>query len=305
MDHSFPLSIMDLSAERLQALSPQLRRAARFILENPGDVATRSQRHVAELSQIPAPTYTRLARAVGLQNYDQLRDLCREDVLRNKTMLADRAKSLISKVNENAEEPSLIGRHATTAIRNLEHFVEQTDANKLSVAARLLADARRVVLIGEMSSRGLMDYASYIANMSLTGWKVLGRAGEGLSSELADLGSRDACVVTAVNPYSTRSLKIAKHVVDAKVPVVAITDNALSPLVTLADYSFFVDTKSPQFFPSHVALMVVLEALVDMVIRERGTEAQKHIAAVERQNHILNEYWQENLATNKGELNYE
>ena len=56
---------------------------------------------------------------------------------------------------------------------------------------------------------------------------------------------------------------------------------------------------------SHVALMVVLEALVDMVTRERGTEAQKHIAAVERQNHILNEYWQENLATNKGELNYE
>jgi|TARA_A200000113_G_scaffold155886_1_gene140604 hypothetical protein len=51
--------------------------------------------------------------------------------------------------------------------------------------------------------------------------------------------------------------------------------------------------------------MVVLEALVDMVTRERGTEAQKHIAAVERQNQILNEYWQENLATNKGELNYE
>ena len=42
-----------------------------------------------------------------------------------------------------------------------------------------------------------------------------------------------------------------------------------------------------------------------MVIGERGTEAQKHIAAVERQNHILNELWQENLATNKGELNYE
>jgi hypothetical protein len=51
--------------------------------------------------------------------------------------------------------------------------------------------------------------------------------------------------------------------------------------------------------------MVVLEALVDMVIRERGTEAQKHIAAVDRQNHILKEYWQEALATNKGESNYE
>ena len=301
MSQAHPVKLMDLSSERLQALSPQLRRAARFIVEHSGDVATRSQRHISAVSQLPAPTFTRLARAVGLQSYDQLRDLCRDDVLRNKTILADRAKSLIAEVNENAEEPSLIARHAASAIHNLQRVVEQTDPDRLTNAARLLADARRVVLIGEMSARGLMDYVSYMVNMSLTGWKVLDRAGESLSSELAFLGSEDACIVTAVSPYSTRSLKIVRHIVEAGIPVVAITDNALSPLVSLADHSFFVVTESPQFFPSHVALMVVLEVLIDMVIRERGIEAQKHIAAVERQNHKLNEYWQEDLATNKGE----
>ena len=301
MSQAYPVKLMDLSSERLQALSPQLRRAARFIVEHSGDVATRSQRHISAVSQLPAPTFTRLARAVGLQSYDQLRDLCREDVLRNKTILADRAKSLIAEVNENAEEPSLIARHAASAIHNLQRVVEQTDPDRLTNAARLLADARRVVLIGEMSARGLMDYVSYMVNMSLTGWKVLDRAGESLSSELAFLGSEDACIVTAVSPYSTRSLKIVRHIVEAGIPVVAITDNALSPLVSLADHSFFVVTESPQFFPSHVALMVVLEVLIDMVIRERGIEAQKHIAAVERQNHKLNEYWQEDLAANKGE----
>ncbi len=301
MSQAYPVKLMDLSSERLQALSPQLRRAARFIVEHSGDVATRSQRHVSAVSQLPAPTFTRLARAVGLQSYDQLRDLCREDVLRNKTILADRAKSLIAEVNENAEEPSLIARHAASAIHNLQRVVEQTDPDRLTNAAQLLADARRVVLIGEMSARGLMDYVSYMANMSLTEWKVLDRASESLSSELAFLGSKDACIVTAVSPYSTRSLKIVRHIVEAGIPVVAITDNALSPLVSLADHSFFVVTESPQFFPSHVALTVVLEVLIDMVIRERGIEAQKHIAAVERQNHKLNEYWQEDLAANKGE----
>ena len=301
MSQAYPVKLMDLSSERLQALSPQLRRAARFIVEHSGDVATRSQRHISAVSQLPAPTFTRLARAVGLQSYDQLRDLCREDVLRNKTILADRAKSLIAEVNENAEEPSLISRHAASAIHNLQRVVEQTDPDRLTNAAQLLANARRVVLIGEMSARGLMDYVSYMTNMSLTGWKVLDRASESLSSELAFLGSKDACIVTAVSPYSTRSLKIVRHIVEAGIPVVAITDNALSPLVSLADHSFFVVTESPQFFPSHVALMVVLEVLIDMVIRERGIEAQKHIAAVERQNHKLNEYWQEDLAANKGE----
>ena len=301
MSQAYPVKLMDLSSERLQALSPQLRRAALFIVEHSGDVATRSQRHISAVSQLPAPTFTRLARAVGLQSYDQLRDLCREDVLRNKTILADRAKSLIAEVNENAEEPSLIARHAASAIHNLQRVVEQTDPDRLTNAARLLTDARRVVLIGEMSARGLMNYVSYMANMSLTGWKVLDSAGESLSSELAFLGSEDVCIVTAVSPYSTRSLKIVRHIVEAGIPVVAITDNALSPLVPLADHSFFVVTESPQFFPSHVALMVVLEVLIDMVIRERGIEAQKHIAAVERQNHILNEYWQDDLAAKKGD----
>ena len=44
-----------------------------------------------------------------------------------------------------------------------------------------------------------------------------------------------------------------------------------------------------------------LEALIGMVIRERGKEAQQHIAAVERQNHKLNEYWQDTPAAHQGD----
>ena len=42
-----------------------------------------------------------------------------------------------------------------------------------------------------------------------------------------------------------------------------------------------------------------------MVMRAKGSEAQELIAAIEWQNHMFNEYWQEDLATNKGETNYE
>ena len=83
--------------------------------------------------------------------------------------------------------------------------------------------------------------------------------------------------------------------------MIVSTDNILSPPATLAHIKSFVVKESPQFFPPHSSMVVVLETLVDMVVRKGGTEAQKHIAAVERQNHILNEYWQEAPATKKGE----
>jgi len=53
-------------------------------------------------------------------------------------------------------------------VRSLR-VVAQTDLERLVDVARLLADARRVVLIGGISARRIIDYASCIADMSLTG----------------------------------------------------------------------------------------------------------------------------------------
>lgn len=299
MGQARPVSLKDLSPERLQRLSPQLRRAARFVVQNPGDIATRSQRHVADIAGLPAPTFTRLAHAVGLESYDRLRDLCREDLLQNQILLADRAKALVAE-GASGEAP-LLARHAAATIRNMQTLVERIDTARMADVAAMLARARRVVLVGEMSARGLADYACYLANLSLTGWKVLGGAGESLSAELAALTPGDACIVVSISPYATRAIETAQHVADCGVPVIAVTDNAMSPLAALADYCLFVGTESPQFFPSHVPSMVVFESLIDMVIRERGADAQHHIAAVERQNHRLNEYWRDNPAANQGE----
>ena len=300
MDDVKPVSLLGVDPELLRGLSPQLRRAARFVVENPGDIATRSQRHVAEVSNLPAPTFTRLARAVGLESYDGLRDLCRADVLNARpTILADRAQASVTE--HNADDAPLIAGHAGAMFRNVQTLLDRIDLIQLAQAAGMLAQANRVVLIGEMSARGLVDYASYVANMSLTGWKVLARPGESLSSELAVLGPQDACIAMSVSPYATRAVETLKYVVDCNVPTIALTDNAMSPLATLAHYNFFIGTNSPNFFPSHVPTLLVLETLVDMVIRERGVQALQHIAAVERQNHKLNEYWRDGPAKPQGD----
>lgn len=300
MDDAKPTSLLGVDPERLQGLSPQLRRAARFVVEHPGDIATRSQRHVAQVSNLPAPTFTRLARAVGLESYDQLRDLCREDVLNTSpTILADRAQASVN--DQTPVDAPLLQGHANAMFRNVQALLDRIDTEQLSEAAQILARAERVVLIAVMSARGLANYVSYIANMSLTGWKVLGGTGESLSSELAVLGPQDACIAISVSPYSTRAVETLQHVADCNVPTIAVTDNAMSPLAVLAQHSFFVGTDSPNFFPSHVPTMLVLETLVDMVIRERGAGAQRHIAAIERQNHKLNEYWRDGPAKPRGD----
>lgn len=289
-----------LSTERVRQLSPQLRRAAWYILENQGDIATRSQRFIADAAALPAPTFTRLARAVGLESYDQLRDICRENLLQSQTALADRAFAL---GNSDDSGLPLIARHASAAVNNTSRLMENIDAGEMQEACHLLSDARRVVLIGEMSSRGLVEYATYIANMSLKGWKTLGRSADSLSAELAMLGPEDACIVVSSRPYSARAIEIAEYVADCGTPIIAVTDSAFSPAAAMARHKFYAGNDSPQFFPSHASILVLLEALIDMVVREKGTEVQHYIAAVERQNHKLAEYWQDDPAKNKRRMN--
>ncbi|MFK7754833.1 MAG: MurR/RpiR family transcriptional regulator [Sedimentitalea sp.] len=290
------LKLKDLPQSTLLALSPQLRKAARYVVDHPGEIATRSQRFVAQASDLPAPTFTRLAHAIGYDSYDALRETCRDDVLQNRTVLAERAQRL---VQADGAQPDFATKHAAATLLNTESFVANLNPSAFEAAAQTLACARRVALIGMMSARPVVDYAMYLANMSLPGWLVLGRGGYGLAGDLAELGATDAAIVFSIEPYATQSVTLARAVARQDVSLIALSDTALSPVGEHAQHQFAINTQSQQFFPSHVAAMVFFEAIVGRVIQIKGPEAQQRIAAVERQNHNLGEYWQDKPANNK------
>ena len=280
----------NLTPNTLQSLSPQLRKAARFVVDHPVEVATRSQRFVADAANLPAPTFTRLAHAIGYDSYDDLRETCRADVLQSRTMLAERAQILVDDDDANT---AFTTRHAAATIRNTKTLIGGLDTDDLEAAAQMLAGARRVALVGALSARPIVDYAMYLANMSLTGWMVPGRDGYGLASDLVELGAEDAAIAFSIEPYAAQAVDLAQKIAEQGVPLVALTDHRLSPVAEHARHCFTVGTQSPQFFPSHVAAMVFFEALIGRVIQIRGPDAQHRIAAVEQQNHRLGEYWQE------------
>ncbi len=285
--------LKELTPSQLQTLSPQLRRAARYVVENPGEIATRSQRFVARTANLPAPTFTRLAHAIGYSSYDELRETCREDVLTKRTLLAEKAQEL---VEVDAGGSNFAARHFAATIRNTESLIADVDPNELEKAAQLLANARRVKLIGAMSAQPIVDYAMYLANMSLGDWSAIGRGSNGLASDLADLEPQDACILISFVPYAARTIELANHVHSLNAPILVLTDNRLSPVAEHARHCFCIKTESPQFFPSHAAATVFAEAIIGMAVQLRGAVAQQRIASVEQQNHELGEYWQDTRA---------
>ncbi len=78
---------------------------------------------------------------------------------------------------------------------------------------------------------------------------------------------------------------------DAGADVIVITDSLDSPFGPLASHCFIIGAESPQFFPSHVAVVTLVECLMAMVVRRGGKRASEHIKEMEATAHALGEYW--------------
>lgn len=276
---------------RLDELSPALRQAADYVLSNPQEIAMRSLRQISESSDIKAPTYSRLARALGFERYEDLRELCRSEIHNRSTTFADKAAAL-QKRKSNVAGAFFLS-HAAANVANIEKLATSLDLSSLAAVADRLASARQVILIGVMSAGGLVDYLGYLANMALGNWRVAARNHEPISVHLLDLEPKDAVLVVTQHPYARTTVEAAARAATVGATVIAITDSYTSPVCEHADHIFITPTESPHFFPSEVATVLLFEALLGMVVRRSGPKARRRIAAVENGSHQSGEYWQE------------
>lgn len=287
-----------LTPGKIQNLSPQLRKAARFVIDNPGEIATRSQRYIAKKTNLSAPTFTRLARAMGYQTYDDLRDVCRSEVLNKRTFLAEKAKDQIHKGNDEA---TFVVQNIEASVRNLETTLAGLDPEELKAIVSALARSRSVVLAGMFSAKSIMEYAAYLGNMAVGKWRAIGLEVGALANDLVDIDQNDACIFFSVQPYASKTIELAKIMVARNVPIIVITDSPASPVAAYATHCIYTETESSQFFPSHGAAIVILETLIGVLIQATGPKAQERIAKIEQQNHQLRDYWRDEPNSNKGE----
>src|SRR5689334_7288020 len=172
-------SLQDRIAAHFDGLSPQLKVAARYVAEHPHEVAMRSLRQIAGSVALPPPTFTRLARSVGCESYEELREICRGEISRRTRSFAEKAQSLQRgqygrAADERRKPGALLHEQVSAAISNLERTLAGVDQTRLAAAADVLAAAERVTLIGSLSSSAFTDYTAYMAAMAFSNWRVAG-----------------------------------------------------------------------------------------------------------------------------------
>lgn len=287
-------SLADRIAAAFSGLPPQLQTAARFVLENPDDVALLSMREQARRAGVPPVTMTRLARELGFANYAAFRDL-QAAALRRSQMPAGAGFSAragqLQRRQQKGGDAALAAQIGWAMAEHIANSHDETGIANLIAAAGLLEKARRVYFLGLRSCYAVAFQAQYVHGLFRDNGVLLDGAGDTGIDPLRHAGAGDVLLAVSVAPYASATIERLRYARERDCSVVAITDSRVSPIAALAQRSLLVSTETPSFFHAVTPAFAAAETLIALVAARAGDKALNAIANAESQLGAFSTYW--------------
>ncbi|MDG4884029.1 MurR/RpiR family transcriptional regulator [Mesorhizobium sp. WSM4884] len=274
--------------ERFENMPPQLRMAARFVLDHPKDVALMSMREQAQQAGVSHSTMMRLARWLGLEGYEDMRSLYARAL--RETTAGGPARQGVERDGDPGY--STAGVVADSLAAQISSLGEYGNAMQFIAATELLAGARNLFGLGSGSAYAIASHFVHIMS-SAAGGKVMlvgGIVGQGLDV-LQHAGRGDVLLAVGMSPYERMTIEVARQVARQGVSVLAITDSSVSPLTRIARETIIVTSNSQSFFRSMSPAFAAVEILAALTAARSGTDAAERAKQSEEQLAAFGIYW--------------
>jgi DNA-binding MurR/RpiR family transcriptional regulator len=283
---------------RFESLSPELKRAARWLAAHPTDIGLYSLRTVARRASVQPATLTRLSHALGFERYEDLRQPFRAGLalMVQAGDYAGRAAMLQAR-----EDP--VGRQAEAinAMQraNVASVLDGPWRNDFEAAARALLAARRIGVLGLRANHGVAHHFQYLLDMLRDGSMLLSDTAGTLLDQVHRLGEEDCLVVFSQAPYTRMVRDAARKAASGGAAIVAITDGPLSPIARLARHVLLARTDSPSYFHSVSGAIALGETLLQTVASLGGETVLERLRAIQGNRDVDRAYIDPAVATRR------
>jgi DNA-binding MurR/RpiR family transcriptional regulator len=278
--------------EEWDALTPEAQKAARYVLENPNEVGVSTVREIAEAANVKPNTFVRMARQVGFEGYEDFRAPFREAIRKGAVSFPDRARWL-QDIRRSGDLGGLYADMAEGAIRNLEETFAGIDADALKSAAEAIWSSRQVFTLGVGVNNANARNFTYLASTGMVQFHAIPRSGSTPTDDLAWADKRDVLIAMSMRPYRTEVVAAIEVAREQGLTIIGLSDSPASPIIRAADHGFVVAVDTPQFFPSSVSTIALLETLLSFVIAVASDEIVDRVEQFHRRRHQLGIYMEE------------
>lgn len=284
-----PTSVLKSLSSDLDELTPQLRKAALYIVENPEEIGFSTVREIAEAADVKPNTMVRMARQAGYEGYDEFRERFREAIRSGESTLSNRA-TWLQGVQKRGEMGHLYAEMAESALRNIEATFASTNELEMQAAAQVIWNSRKVFTLGVGENNANASNFSYLASTGMTDFYAIPRQGSSSIDELAWSNEKDCLIAITCAPYRSEVVEAVQIAKSQGVKIVAISDSPVSRIIRTADFAFVVSTDTPQFFPSSVSTIALLETLLSFVVAMSSEEVAQRVEQLHNRRHQLGLY---------------
>ena len=253
--------LRDLLVSRLDALPKRLKQIAAFALERPEEMAFGTVAEIAEHAAVQPSTLVRFAQTFGYEGFSHLQQVFGARLRERFPDYGERLRVLRSAEPKGARAPSLLDGFVEAAAVSLERLRDTITPRDLTGAIETLARAETIYLLGARRVFPIAAYLAYAFGKLGVRAILIDHVAQLGPEQLATATTRDAVLAISFTPYAPITAELAAIAARRRVPVVAITDSAFSPLVYGADVWLEVSEADYAAFRSLSATFALAMAL--------------------------------------------
>ncbi|HKJ53717.1 MAG TPA: MurR/RpiR family transcriptional regulator [Gammaproteobacteria bacterium] len=277
MPHSQGEVVERLLAE-FDSLPGQLQLCARYVIDHPHEVGLQSMRTLAQDADVHPNSFVRLARHLGFDGYESLRERFRDFVRGGIGSSPDRVRWL-QEMDRKGGSTAIFGSMAEACLDNTEKMFAQQSIKDLDRAVGWMIDARRVYVLGLGLAYPLAYNFWYVARMGFDHFVLSPRHGSLPSDDIIRMDKRDCLVAMTFQPYRRDTLEAVRLAKKQGAKIIGITDSSASILCREADIGLVSPTNTPQFFHSNSAVTALIESLCALLVARGGDAASAAVEA--------------------------
>jgi DNA-binding MurR/RpiR family transcriptional regulator len=250
--------------DRYDSLSKRLKQVARYVLDEPNELALETLAVIAARCDVQPSAIVRFAQSFGFTGASQMQRLFRDGLLSANSALGygERVRRFSESVSQTPAGEGLLSEFVegnVLALQNLSHTVTEQE---LRAAVDLIAKGAVVHVAGFRRAFPIAAYLAYSLQQLGKHVQFIDGVG-GLSRPQANtIDRKDLLIAVSFRPYAPETVELAEIAARKGAKILSMSDSRVSPIAKLGTITLQVRDSEVRSFRSLAASMCLAQALV-------------------------------------------
>ena len=289
MDPTLKPRLVAALKDEIAHLAPQLRAAAKYVIDHPLEFGLDPIRETARKAQVSTYTLVKIAKTMGFESYEAFRAPFRQALLST----AHEAEHLVwlDETRATGDTGRVFADAADNALSIVQRSLQRQDLAALERAVETLLAADRVFLTAMRASYAMAYYLHYVGRMALPSLELIPRHMNSAIDDLNDAAPNDALIAISITPYSRETIEACVYAQRKGLKLVMISDSEVVAPELSPEHTLVANVLSSHHFACYSGMTALLETLVALLMDRGGQGAMARIRSYETLRLENNAYW--------------